>query len=492
MSVLRTVDVSGDGGIIKDVLREGTGEVPSKGAKVEAHYTGTLLDGSKFDSSRDRGETFKFDIGQGQVIKGWDQGFATMKKGEHAILTIKSDYGYGDSGSGAKIPGGATLKFDVELIDFHMPGLRDQPKYNLTSDQKMEVATEMKEEAKALFVAKNFSLAAARYGEALGYSEDVEDKAGKELTATLALNQAMMYVKSGNNKDAIASATRVIDAPEDAAEGIVVKAYYWRGTAYFNLAEHAKCAKDCVAAAKLSAGNKSVRKLHKKAVAAVKKAKAKKKRLFKGAFDKVSMYDEKPNVEIEETVVHPDDLPRVFFDMTVGGEAAGRIEFELFTDTTPKTAENFRALCTGEKGVGKQGKPLHYKGSSFHRCIKNFMLQGGDFTKGNGTGGESIYGEKFDDENFKCKHDAAGLLSMANAGPGTNGSQFFITTVPTPHLDGKHVVFGRVVKGMDVVKKIEALPTNGSDKPDQDVVIADCGEVESTKPPAPPAATGGS
>jgi len=204
------------------------------------------------------------------------------------------------------------------------------------------------------------------------------------------------------------------------------------------------------------------------------------------------MYDEKPNVEIEETVVHPDDLPRVFFDMTVGGEAAGRIEFELFTDTTPKTAENFRALCTGEKGVGKQGKPLHYKGSSFHRCIKNFMLQGGDFTKGNGTGGESIYGEKFDDENFKCKHDAAGLLSMANAGPGTNGSQFFITTVPTPHLDGKHVVFGRVVKGMDVVKKIEALPTNGSDKPDQDVVIADCGEVESTKPPAPPAATGGS
>ncbi|XP_057706703.1 peptidyl-prolyl cis-trans isomerase D [Corythoichthys intestinalis] len=168
--------------------------------------------------------------------------------------------------------------------------------------------------------------------------------------------------------------------------------------------------------------------------------------------------------------------PRVFFDVDIGGARAGRIVLELFVDITPKTAENFRALCTGEKGLGKTtGKPLHFKGCPFHRIIKKFMIQGGDFSNQNGTGGESIYGEKFEDENFHYKHDQVGLLSMANAGPNTNGSQFFITTVPTPHLDGKHVVFGQVLKGMGVVKMLEAVDTN-DDNPVKPCVIADCGE----------------
>ncbi|KAK0616234.1 40 kDa peptidyl-prolyl cis-trans isomerase [Immersiella caudata] len=167
---------------------------------------------------------------------------------------------------------------------------------------------------------------------------------------------------------------------------------------------------------------------------------------------------------------------RVFFDITIGGKNAGRVTFELYNDVVPKTAENFRALCTGEKGVGKMGKPLHYKGSIFHRVIKQFMIQGGDFTEGNGTGGESIYGAKFADENFNLKHEHPFLLSMANAGPGTNGSQFFVTTVPTPHLDGKHVVFGEVLSGKSIIRQIENLPTQ-SDKPARDVVIANCGEL---------------
>ena len=171
--------------------------------------------------------------------------------------------------------------------------------------------------------------------------------------------------------------------------------------------------------------------------------------------------------------------PNVFFDMTIGGEAAGRITFKLYADAVPKTAENFRALCTGAKGEGKSGKPLHYKGSSFHRVISDFMCQGGDCTAGNGTGGESIYGMKFEDESFAGKagsHDTPGLLSMANAGPNTNGSQFFITTVLTPWLDGKHVVFGKVTEGLDVVRAIEAVGSR-SGSTAQPVAIADCGEI---------------
>mmetsp|Transcript_10556 Transcript_10556/g.15840 ORF Transcript_10556/g.15840 Transcript_10556/m.15840 type:complete len:486 (+) Transcript_10556:91-1548(+) len=475
------VSLAQDGGIMKTILEaapEDAAGPPPNGVEVTAHYTGTLeSDGSKFDSSRDRGKPFVFTIGQGQVIKGWDEGFASMKVGEKAKLAIRSDYGYGDRGMPPTIPAKANLVFDVELLGFKE---KEKQPWEMTPEERLQKAASLKEEGTKEFTSGNHAIAADLYKKAADLADENEEGETladdqKDMLVKCLGNAAMCYVKASSWSDVIDCCNKVFSkCPEESESNI--KILYRRGLAKMNIGELKDAKADLLAAYAIDNKNKDVRKAIQELKVKNAEAKKKEKALFGGVFGKISMYDEKEGPLVPNA---KGDNPHVYFDIKQGDEELGRVVMQLYADITPKTAENFRALCTGEKGDGVSGKPLHYKGSTFHRVIKDFMIQGGDFTDGTGTGGESIYGVKFNDENFKIKHTKGGLLSMANSGPATNGSQFFITSRETPHLDGKHVVFGEVVDGMDVVRKIEDVSKDSSDKPDVDVVVQDSGMMPS-------------
>jgi len=459
-----------DGGVLKKVLKAGDGEVPPSGdddkIEVKVHYTGWLLDGTKFDSSRDRGDLFSFELGKGNVIKGWDLGVATMHTGEKARFRIREDYGYGQGGSGS-IPPGATLVFDVELFSFERVAKK---KWELSKEEKIAGAEKDKAEGNALFKQQKFEEALALYKSALDFLSyfysDEEKKETHALKLSCNLNAAAASVKLSQWKDAIKYADDAL-----ALDDVSVKALWRKGQALRGRGDTDDAKDVIIKAIRLDAKNKSLRTeldLIKKDEAANKQ---KQKGLFGAMFSK-TLYDDQPDVKF-----WTGPLPRVYFDISEGGEAKGRIVFELFMDKTSKTAENFRALCTGEKGASDSGVKLHYKGTIFHRIIKGFMAQGGDTEHKNGMGGESIYGAKFADENLTRKHDAPYLLSMANSGKNTNGSQFFITFAPAAHLDGKHVVFGRVVEGQSIVDDMQAAETGEQDLPVKEIKVEDCGEL---------------
>lgn len=467
----KLIDLSGDGGVMKEILVEGTGAQPEAGMELRTHYVGTLLDGTKFDSSRDRNSEFKFVLGKGNVIKGWDLGFASMKIGEKAILTCTAPYAYGEQGSPPKIPPNATLKFEVELFG---ADVAKKQKWEMTTEERATEASGLKQKGNDAFKSKDVEGAKGHYTEALDYLENVYDSTPqqestmKELRVGILSNLTMVEIKLKNFNSAVSHATEVLKV---SAEN--VKALYRRGVAHMHLGNLQEAKNDLVAAARLDGANREVRKAYAELKVKISEESKRQKKVFGGLFNKVDLYDEKAAVE-KDVEIDYENNPKVFFDITIGGEAAGRIVMSLYENIVPKTADNFLKLCTGVES----DPTMTYKGSSFHRVIKDFMIQGGDFTNHDGTGGKSIYGDRFDDENFKLKHTKPGLLSMANAGKNTNGSQFFITTTETPHLDGKHVVFGEVVEGMDVVEKIEDTPTSAGDKPESPVVIADCGVVK--------------
>jgi peptidylprolyl isomerase len=479
------IDISGDGGILKKILTEApvnSRGPPPPGSNVKAHYTGTLVaDGSKFDSSIDRGHPFEFTIGQGQVIKGWEKGFATMRVGEKARLTIRSDYGYGEVGSPPKIPPKADLNFDVELVDYVEKEQDDvdsantskKEKWDMSDDEKKVEAKRLKEEGTECFKNGRYSDAAEKYTEAAEYINNEEDTEGspilddsKELYINCLNNAAMCLLKIKNYSASVSACTNVLKADQTN-----LKALYRRGVASMKQENFYQAKKDLLHARGIDKENKVVQKACYELKNAITAAKQKEKSMFSNMFDKVKMYDDKK--ELGQNIIPNKDgnNPNVFFDIVHGGLKLGRIVMQLYMDVTPKTSGNFKAICTGDN-LDK----LTYKGSIFHRVIKDFMIQGGDITNADGTGGKSIYGDNFEDENFNIKHTKCGLLSMANSGPNSNGSQFFVTSKETPHLDGKHVVFGSVVDGMSVVDAIEAVGSrNGqTSKP---VVIAHCGQL---------------
>eukprot|EP00920_Eleutheroschizon_duboscqi_P004550 GHVT01010528.1.p1 GENE.GHVT01010528.1~~GHVT01010528.1.p1 ORF type:complete len:488 (-),score=146.41 GHVT01010528.1:248-1711(-) len=417
----------------------------------------------------DRGDSFKFKLGLGEVIKGWDVAVAQMTKGEKSLLTLRADYAYGDSGAGAKIPGGATLQFEVELLSF-----RPVPKaaWQLSPEEKIQAAADAKNRGNSLFLAKDFQGASQAYREGLDMFADVEcdeeDSLRAEHDATkrsLHLNQANCCLKTGDHIAAVEQSTKALEINAKCSKGL-----YRRGVARTALGDLQAAAEDLKAAALLAPNAVDIRSALKECREKMQVEKEQQRETFNAMFKKVGgLYKEKKGVRQFAK------LPRVFLSIQAGEAAPQRFVFALYQDVVPRTANNFKALCTGEKGKNKAGNLLHFKGNKFHRLISGFMMQGGDITKGDGTGGESIYGGQFADEGFEDVHEKRGMLSMANAGPDTNNSQFFITFAPATHLDKKHVVFGECVEGEEQLAALEALETGDNDVPKVDVTIVDCG-----------------
>jgi peptidylprolyl isomerase len=417
------------------------------------------LKGEVFDSSVSRDDPFKFELGTGQVIKGWDIGVASMKRGEKARFEIDSKYAYGEQGSPPKIPGNTPLEFEVELFDFY-----DKRKSTVEAPECENLVEEYKKMGNENFKAKNFRPAIYFYKEGIKFlkQSDEQTEKMKALWNSLHLNLCIINNNQANWKETVKLADEVIERQEGHP-----KARYLRGVAKQGLTMYEDALADFEVSLKGNPGDEKLKLEIEQCKKKKKEVAAKEKKVYGNMF-KASLYDEK-KIPVSEVPKYDKNNERVFMDIKMGNAPAKKVIFELFSKDVPKTTENFKCFCTGEK-VEKG-----YKGNKFHRIINGFMMQGGDVVNGDGTGSTSIYGKQFADENFLYKHFGSGLLSMANSGANTNGSQFFITFAKTSHLDGKHVVFGRVIKGMDVIREIEKVKTGANDVPEVDVLIEDCG-----------------
>ncbi|CAI2366512.1 unnamed protein product [Moneuplotes crassus] len=466
------IHLTQDDGVIKRMIRAGTGRKPEKEDEVVVHYKGYLEDGSVFDSTYDnKDEGFKFIIGAGHVIDGWEIGIMDMQIGEKADLFIEPKYGYGAIGHVPKIPGNAKLRFTIELLNTHE---RRPTKWVMSDEERIKVTLKLKEDGGIKFKFKEFKEAEGLYREAISHLDAVQNdnKEVQNLKKTIFVNIAVCCNKSESYIEAIRACDKSINIDDQNP-----KAYYHRANANRKMKQFENAIADLKSAIKLSPKDKALRKEF-QACKDEKKAHDKSQAKMLTDFFAEGVYNEiKPDItHYEEKLPEYDPSnPIVFLDIQIGDNEDKRVVFELFNNNTPRAAENFRCLCTGEKST--EDKPLHFKGNVFHRVVTGFMAQGGDITNQNGTGGESIYGGKFNDEKFWYPHSHGGVLSMATNGPDTNRSQFFITFKKTPWLDGRHTVFGRVIQGFDHFLEIEKVETGANDKPLTPIIITNCGQL---------------
>mmetsp|Transcript_34083 Transcript_34083/g.109376 ORF Transcript_34083/g.109376 Transcript_34083/m.109376 type:complete len:582 (-) Transcript_34083:1469-3214(-) len=500
--------LAADGGLKLKKTRTSEGRFPKAGEELTVNYRGYVNDDEyylgkrdAFDDSYDRGQPFTFVLGRGQVIPGWDGAFPKLRVGEAGIIECNSDYAYGEEGHPPKIPPCAKLVFEVELLE-----AKPKPKelFEMTEAEKLEEAAKAKAKGLELFKtgekfheAKEQFYLACHFCDAGHYTR--EDKPMPEEVASTfvscQLNASQCALKTKDWPEAARTATaalKVVEGDDPHAkksksskkklpvddDGPRVRGLYRRGVARGHMGLLAEAREDLQQAARLDPKNRAVRvelqRIKERALAQKKSQQS----AFKAVFDRVDLFPEKPrNVKNPSATDNPYAFLTFRYDDD-GPPIEKKVVLRVFADACPRTARNFLSLCAGDRGVSKNSaKKLHYKNCKVVRVVKDFMIQAGDVVCDDGTSGESIYGRFFDDEHFKLKHDKPGVLSMANKGPNTNASQFFITVDEAPHCDGKSVAFGCVVAGMDVVHEIANRDTESdeSDKPKSDVLIVDCG-----------------
>ncbi len=417
----------------------------------------------------------KFVLGRESVISGIENIIKDMNKGEISDFIFSPEYGFGKQGNEQmRVPANATLYYNIELVDFYERGNHT---HSMEPYERFQLAAKYKESGVSNFKIKKYKEAILKFEDAYKITEHLyvdKEKVSEQEILSVKIYSLMNIANCWNQMKEYKKAITTINKALSQASH--PKMFYYRGVAYMNSAEFDLAEKDFLELKKQipedNVGDEMLEQLKKKKI----EVQGEEKKVFK-SFLRKNIYDEANKIEIKNEIEEYSNFPlptnpKVFFDIQFGGEVR-RVEFELFAHKVPKTAENFRVLCTGQLG----GK-LTYKNTIFHRIVFGFGAQGGDFENNDGTGGCSIYGKKFDDESFSFHHSREGLLTMANSGPNTNGSQFFITFKETPWLDGKHVVFGRVIKGMDVFKDMELVDVeNETERPLEEIRIINSGQV---------------